>query len=69
MSDNGSISQEIRATLERDQRIPHPAEVAITEQRGSRFADRNEQLSQLLDVRLESSFETLRSLDQSRGAR
>lgn len=34
MSDNSFISEEIRATLERDQRIPHPAEVAITEQRG-----------------------------------
>jgi len=28
-------SEEIRATLERDQRVPHPAEVAITEQRGT----------------------------------
>ncbi len=35
MSDNSFISEEIRATLERDQRIPHPAEVAITEQRGT----------------------------------
>jgi osmotically-inducible protein OsmY len=35
MSDNSLISEEIRATLERDQRIPHPAEVAITEQRGT----------------------------------
>ena len=33
MSDDSFISEEIRATLERDQRIPHPAEVAITEQR------------------------------------
>ena len=35
MSDNGFISGEIRATLERDQRLPHPAEVAITEQSGT----------------------------------
>ena len=35
MSDNSFISEEIRATLECDQRFPHPAEVAITEQRGT----------------------------------
>ena len=35
MSDNSFISEEIRATLERDQRLPHPAEVAITEQSGT----------------------------------
>jgi osmotically-inducible protein OsmY len=35
MPDNSFISEEIRATLERDQRFPHPAEVAIAEQRGT----------------------------------
>lgn len=35
MSDNSFITEEIRATLERDQRVPHPAEVAITERHGT----------------------------------
>jgi osmotically-inducible protein OsmY len=35
MSDNRFITEEIRATLERDERIPHPAEVAVTERRGT----------------------------------
>ena len=47
----------------------HAGKIATTEQGGSGFADRNEQLSRLLEVRLKSSLETPRSLDQSRGAR
>lgn len=35
MSDTSFITEEIRATLEDDHRIPHPAEVAITEQHGT----------------------------------
>ena len=35
MSDNRFISEEIRATLEQDGRIPHPAEVAVSERHGT----------------------------------
>jgi hypothetical protein len=47
----------------------HAGKIATTEQGSSRFAHRNEQLSRFLDVRLKSSLETSRSLEQSRGAR
>ena len=30
MSENRVITDEIRATLERDERLPHPAEVAVS---------------------------------------
>jgi osmotically-inducible protein OsmY len=35
MSDNGFITGKIRAKLEADERIPHPAEVAISERHGT----------------------------------
>jgi len=35
MSTDSLITDEIRATLERDDRIPHPAEVAISERHGT----------------------------------
>jgi osmotically-inducible protein OsmY len=35
MSNDNLITEEIRATLARDDRIPHPAEVAISEQHGT----------------------------------
>ena len=35
MSENTVISDEIRATLERDERLPHPAEVAVSERHGT----------------------------------
>ena len=35
MSNNRLITDEIRATLERDDRIPHPAEVAVSERHGT----------------------------------
>ena len=35
MSENRVITEEIRATLERDDRIPHPAEVAVSERHGT----------------------------------
>ena len=35
MSENRVISDEIRATLERDERLPHPAEVAVSERHGT----------------------------------
>ena len=35
MSDNRLITEEIRATLEQDDRIPHPAEVAVSELHGT----------------------------------
>jgi hypothetical protein len=47
----------------------HARKITTTEQGSSGFADGNEQLTRLLEVRLESSLETQRSLDQSRGAR
>jgi hypothetical protein len=47
----------------------HAGKITTTEQSGSGFTDRNEHLTGLPEVRLESSLETLRSLDQSRGAR
>jgi hypothetical protein len=47
----------------------HAGKIATTEQGGSGFTDRNEHLIGLPEVRLESSFETPCSLDQSRGAR
>ena len=43
--------------------------IATTEQGSSGFADWNEQLSRLLEVRLKSSLKTPRSLEQYRGAR
>ena len=46
----------------------HAGKIATTEQSGSGFTDRNEHLTGLPEVRLESSLETPRSLDQSRGA-
>ncbi len=47
----------------------HAGRIATTEQGSSGFADWNEQLSRLLEIRLKSSLEALHSLDQSRGAR
>jgi len=35
MSNENLITDEIRATLERDDRIPHPAEVAVSERHGT----------------------------------
>ena len=35
MSNDSVITEEIRATLERDDRIPHPAEVAVSERHGT----------------------------------
>jgi osmotically-inducible protein OsmY len=35
MSDNRFITDEIRATLERDERVPHPSEVAVSERHGT----------------------------------
>lgn len=35
MSENRFITDEIRATLERDERLPHPAEVAVSERHGT----------------------------------
>ena len=35
MSENRVITAEIRATLERDERVPHPAEVAVSERHGT----------------------------------
>jgi osmotically-inducible protein OsmY len=35
MSENQFITDEIRATLERDERLPHPAEVAVSERHGT----------------------------------
>jgi osmotically-inducible protein OsmY len=35
MSNENPITDEIRATLERDDRIPHPTEVAVLERRGT----------------------------------
>src|ERR1700757_3874381 len=35
MSDENLITDEIRATLERDDRVPHPAEVAVSERHGT----------------------------------
>ena len=35
MSNENLITDQIRATLERDDRVPHPAEVAVSEQRGT----------------------------------
>ena len=35
MSNDTVITKEIRATLERDDRIPHPAEVAVSERHGT----------------------------------
>ena len=35
MSDGNAITEEIRAALERDDRIPHPAEVAVSERHGT----------------------------------
>ena len=35
MSNDSVITEEIRATLERDERIPHPAEVAVSERHGT----------------------------------
>src|SRR5450755_4160674 len=35
MSSENLITDEIRATLERDDRIPHPAEVAVSERHGT----------------------------------
>lgn len=35
MSDNNGITEEIRATLARDDRIPHPTEVAVSERHGT----------------------------------
>ena len=35
MSSDNVITEEIRATLERDDRMPHPAEVAVSERHGT----------------------------------
>ena len=35
MSNENVVTEEIRATLEHDNRIPHPAEVAVAEQHGT----------------------------------
>ena len=35
MSENRVITDEIRATFERDERLPHPAEVAVSERHGT----------------------------------
>jgi osmotically-inducible protein OsmY len=35
MSESRFITDEIRATLERDERVPHPAEVAVSERHGT----------------------------------
>jgi osmotically-inducible protein OsmY len=35
MSNDNVITEEIRATLARDERIPHPAEVAVSERHGT----------------------------------
>jgi osmotically-inducible protein OsmY len=35
MSDHNGITEEIRATLELDDRIPHPTEVAVSERHGT----------------------------------
>jgi BON domain len=35
MSDENLITDEIRARLERDDRVPHPAEVAVSHRRGA----------------------------------
>jgi osmotically-inducible protein OsmY len=35
MSENRYITDEMRATLERDERLPHPAEVAVSERHGT----------------------------------
>jgi osmotically-inducible protein OsmY len=35
MSNENLITDQIRATLERDDRVPHPAEVAVSEQHGT----------------------------------
>jgi osmotically-inducible protein OsmY len=35
MSNENLITDEIRATLERDDRVPHPAEVAVSERHGT----------------------------------
>jgi osmotically-inducible protein OsmY len=35
MSNDNVITEQIRATLERDDRIPHPAEVAVSERHGT----------------------------------
>ena len=35
MSDENLITDEIRARLERDDRVPHPAEVAVSQRHGA----------------------------------
>jgi osmotically-inducible protein OsmY len=35
MSNENLITDQIRATLERDDRVPHPAEVAVSERHGT----------------------------------
>ena len=35
MSENRYITDETRSTLERDERLPHPAEVAVSERHGT----------------------------------